>query len=78
MRKKAVGSRPASIATREVSRGHRSIRGMELLLTCPWCEDEARFSVDEGADEVVCTRCDTRLAFAPDPVATFELLYTAA
>ncbi|MGI8871221.1 MAG: hypothetical protein ACR2KI_01290 [Candidatus Limnocylindria bacterium] len=51
---------------------------MELLLTCPWCEDEARFSVDEGADEVVCTRCDTRLAFAPDPVATFELLYTAA
>ena len=51
---------------------------MELLMTCPWCEDEARFAVDEAADELVCSACDTRLTFAPDPAATFELLYSAA
>lgn len=51
---------------------------MNVLLTCPWCEDEVAFAVDETADELVCTACDTRMAFAPDPVATFSLLYEAA
>ncbi|HEX2222054.1 MAG TPA: hypothetical protein VHK06_05970 [Candidatus Limnocylindria bacterium] len=49
---------------------------MIVQLTCPWCEDELPFEVDEASDEVACTACGTRLNFAPDPVATF--LYDAA
>ena len=51
---------------------------MNVQLTCPWCEDEVPFTVDEAHDELVCNACDTRMAFAPDPVATFRLLYEAA
>lgn len=51
---------------------------MMISLTCPWCEDEVAFSVDEADDELVCSACDTRVAFAPDPVTTFSLLYEAA
>jgi hypothetical protein len=53
-------------------------RAMNVQLTCPWCEDEVAFKVDEVHDELVCSACDTRMAFAPDPVATFRLLYEAA
>ena len=51
---------------------------MTVLLTCPWCDDEVAFLVDEADDEIVCTECNTRMAFAPDPVTTFDLLYRAA
>jgi hypothetical protein len=51
---------------------------MMTSLTCPWCEDELPFEVDAAADELVCSACQTRVAFAPDPVITFELLYEAA
>ena len=51
---------------------------MMTSLTCPWCEDEVLFAVDEAADELVCSACQTRVAFAHDPVTTFELLYEAA
>jgi transcription elongation factor Elf1 len=51
---------------------------MMIQLTCPWCEDEVAFEVDEAADEIVCTACGIHLEFAPDPVATFSLLYAAA
>ena len=48
---------------------------MTIQLSCPWCEDEAAFEVDETCDELVCSACSTRMAFAPDPVTTFGLLY---
>jgi hypothetical protein len=51
---------------------------MMISLTCPWCEDEVAFAVDETDDELICSACNTRMAFAPDPVTTFELLYEAA
>jgi hypothetical protein len=51
---------------------------MMISLTCPWCEDEVAFSVDEVDDELVCNACDTRVAFAPDPITTYSLLYEAA
>ncbi len=51
---------------------------MNILLDCAWCEDEAVFTVDEADDELVCSACNGRTQFAPDPVATFELLYAAA
>jgi uncharacterized protein (DUF983 family) len=51
---------------------------MTIQLTCPWCEDEVLFEVDEASDELTCTACGTHLEFAPDPVATFSLLYAAA
>jgi len=51
---------------------------MMISLTCPWCEDVVAFSVEEADDELVCSACDTHIAFAPDPVATFSLLYDAA
>jgi hypothetical protein len=31
--------------------------------------------VDETRDELVCSGCLMRTAFAPDPITTFELLY---
>jgi DNA-directed RNA polymerase subunit RPC12/RpoP len=52
--------------------------GMTIQLTCPWCEDEVLFEIDEDSDELACTACGTRVEFAPDPVATFSLLYAAA
>jgi DNA-directed RNA polymerase subunit RPC12/RpoP len=51
---------------------------MNIQLICPWCEDEVRFEVDEAEDELECSACGTRIAFAPDPVATFSLIYEAA
>jgi hypothetical protein len=54
------------------------MRGMNIQLTCPWCQDEVAFAVDESADELVCGACATRMAFAPDPVTTYGLLYEPA
>ena len=51
---------------------------MNILLDCTWCQDEVVFTVDEADDELVCSACDTRVAFAPDPVTTYSLLYEAA
>jgi hypothetical protein len=51
---------------------------MMFILTCPWCEDDVAIAVDEAHDELVCSACNTRIAFAPDPVTTFSLLYEAA
>ncbi len=48
---------------------------MNILLDCAWCGDEVVFSIDEGDDELVCSACNTRMAFAPDPATTFSLLY---
>ena len=51
---------------------------MNILLDCAWCGDEVVFSVDETDDELVCSSCNTRMAFAPDPATTFSLLYEPA
>ncbi len=51
---------------------------MTIQLDCPWCQDEVAFEVDEAADELVCIACGIRTEFAPDPVATYSLLYEAA
>ena len=51
---------------------------MMIQLTCPWCQDEVAFEVDETRDELVCTSCSTRTEFAPDPVTTYGLLYEPA
>jgi DNA-directed RNA polymerase subunit RPC12/RpoP len=51
---------------------------MNILLDCAWCGEEVVFSVDAADDELVCSACNTRTAFAPDPAATFALLYEPA
>ncbi len=51
---------------------------MTIILNCPWCEDEVPFVVDETDDELVCSACNTHIAFAPDPGMTYSLLYEAA
>jgi len=51
---------------------------MNILLDCAWCGEEVVFSVDVADDELVCSACNTRTAFAPDPAATFALLYEPA
>ncbi len=51
---------------------------MNILLDCAWCADEVVFSIDENDDELVCSACNTRTAFAPDPSTTFALLYEPA
>ena len=51
---------------------------MSIQLDCLWCRDEVAFEVDETRDELVCTACGIRTEFAPDPVATYSLLYEAA
>ena len=33
--------------------------------------------LDEADDELVCSACNTRMDFAPDPVTTFGILYEA-
>jgi hypothetical protein len=48
---------------------------MNIQLDCPWCQDEVTFTVNETDDELVCSACSTAMAFAPDPVITFDLLY---
>lgn len=67
-----------SIATRKVSRTGPSMSDMTIQLNCPWCQEEVAFEVDETADELVCSACGIRTEFAPDPAATFSLLYDAA
>jgi DNA-directed RNA polymerase subunit RPC12/RpoP len=54
------------------------MRDMNILLDCAWCQDEVVFSVAETDDELVCSACNTRMDFAPDPAATFALLYEPA
>ncbi|MDP9271588.1 MAG: hypothetical protein M3P14_11575 [Chloroflexota bacterium] len=51
---------------------------MTIQLDCPWCQDDVAFEVDEISDEIVCSACGIRTEFAPDPAATFRLLYEAA
>jgi hypothetical protein len=51
------------------------MRRMNIQLSCPWCNDDTEFLVDETDDELVCSVCATRTAFAPDPVTTYGLLY---
>ena len=51
---------------------------MNILLDCAWCGDEVVFSIGETDDELVCSACNTRMAFAPDPATTYALLYEAA
>lgn len=63
--------------TRVVAIGAQSHR-MNILLDCAWCGDEVVFSVDETDDELVCSACNTRMAFAPDPTTTYQLLYEGA
>ena len=50
---------------------------MNILLDCAWCGDEVVFTVTETDDELVCSACNTRMDFAPDPATTFGLLYEA-
>ena len=69
---------PVGIATRELSRTARNLRLMNILLDCAWCGDEVVFSVAETDDELVCSACNTHMAFAPDPSTTFALLYEPA
>ena len=66
------------IATVEVSRGTLSMRRMTIQVSCPLCQDEVTWEVDESADELVCGGCATRVAFAPDPAITYGLLYEPA
>jgi hypothetical protein len=54
------------------------MRRMNIQLSCPWCNDHTDFLVDEAQDELVCSACATRMAFAPDPMTTYGLLYEAA
>lgn len=65
------------IATAEMSRTPPIIGGMNILLDCAWCGDEVVFTLDEADDELVCSACNIRTAFAPDPSTTFALLYEA-
>jgi DNA-directed RNA polymerase subunit RPC12/RpoP len=67
-----------AIATRELSRATLRIGDMNVLLDCAWCGDEVVFTVDSTDDELVCSSCNTRMAFAPDPATTFALLYEPA
>ena len=66
------------IATVEVSHGTLSMRSMTIQLSCPLCQDEVTWEVDESADELVCGGCAARVAFAPDPAITYGLLYEPA
>ena len=50
---------------------------MNILLDSAWSEDEVVCTVDETVDELVCSACNTRMDFAPDPAITFAMLYQA-
>jgi len=63
------------VATGKLSRTKLIVRHMNILLDCAWCGDEVVFSVNETDDELVCSACNTHMAFAPDPLTTFALLY---
>ena len=45
---------------------------MNIQLSCPWCNDINDFTVDDASDELVCSGCSTRMAFAPDDVPAYE------
>jgi hypothetical protein len=66
------------IATVEMSRATLRMRRMNIQLSCPLCQDEVTWEVDESADELVCGGCAARVAFAPDPAITYGLLYEPA
>ena len=51
---------------------------MNILLDCAGCGDEVVFTVNATDDELACSACNIRMDFAPDPAATFGLLYEAA
>jgi hypothetical protein len=68
----------ASHRDTQVVTKQRHARGMNILLDCAWCGDEVVFSVDEADDELVCSSCNTHMAFAPDPAITFAMLYEPA
>ena len=51
---------------------------MTIQSSCPLCQDEVAWEVDESADELVCGGCAVRVAFAPDAAITFGLLYEQA
>ena len=51
---------------------------MSIQMTCPCCVEDVEFMVDEADEELVCSACATRMAFAPDPAVTYGLLYEAA
>jgi hypothetical protein len=53
-------------------------RRMNFQMACPWCLNDVDFLLDEADEELVCSGCATRIAFAPDPVVTLGLLYEAA
>ena len=74
LRKYALPPMRSGCDTRVVT-SHAQHRGMNVLLDCAACGDEVVFSVDEADDELVCSACNTRMAFAPDPATTFALLY---
>jgi DNA-directed RNA polymerase subunit RPC12/RpoP len=57
---------------------HAQDRAMNILLECAWCGDEVVFTVAQTDDELVCSACNTRMDFAPDPATTFGLLYEGA
>jgi hypothetical protein len=57
---------------------HAQDRRMNIQMACPWCVDDVDFVLEEADEDLVCSRCSTRIAFAPDPVVTFGLLYEAA
>jgi hypothetical protein len=43
-----------------MSRTTLIVRRMNIQMTCPWCQDELAFVVDEAADELVCDGCSPR------------------
>lgn len=69
---------PVEIATGKLSQCTLIVRGMNILLDCACCGDEVVFEVNETDDELACSACNTRMAFAPDPATTFALLYEPA
>jgi len=73
----AVSDRATHCDTRVVA-SRAEDRRMNILLDCAWCGVEVVFSVNETDDELVCSACNTRMDFAPDPATTFGLLYESA
>jgi hypothetical protein len=69
-----MGWQPSHRDTRGVT-DRAQDRAMTVQLSCPWCEEELAFEVDETSDELVCSGCNMRTAFAPDPGITYGLLY---
>jgi hypothetical protein len=79
LRKDASKREPISLSPRDTQdvTDRAQDRDMTIQLSCPWCTDEVAFTINEADEELVCSSCDTRMDFAPDPGVTFELLYAA-